>query len=401
MTKISFITFLIFISFLSSIISANFNYLVAGELTQKSVITNGQGKDEKNAILDGLVQAVAQIRGLAIKSSEILSARDQMSSVTNSTKSSEDIQTNIKTYTNGIVSSFDVLEKKETNGIFKVRVKAVIPFYEVGNQINRLRLALAPFRMAQKITNKAAAQEFSLAWNNNLEEDLVQSRRFAMVDRTYSNETNQELAQYTDQSFNISELARLGQKIGTDYLILGELKKYNVIDKSISNPLDDTRISRSSLNVEVSLRLIDVATSQIKFAKSYTSANGVALDIINAIYPMAILSIQDSFVTIGSGGSGLKVGQHFRVMGLGEELKDPYTGESLGKQENYIGELEITDVQFKASQAKIVKGQDKIIASFPNGLIIRPLINIQQTGNPKTTKEKTSKKTEGNSDQDW
>jgi len=396
MTKISFITFLIFISFLSSIISANFNYLVAGELTQKSVITNGLGKDEKNAILDGLVQAVAQIRGLAIKSSEILSARDQMSSVTNSTKSSEDIQTNIKTYTNGIVSSFDVLEKKETNGIFKVRVKAVIPFYEVGNQINRLRLALAPFRMAQKITNKAAAQEFSLAWNNNLEEDLVQSRRFAMVDRTYSNETNQELAQYTDQSFNISELARLGQKIGTDYLVVGEVKKYNVTDKSVSNPLDDTKISRSSINTEISLRVIDVATSQIKFAKSYTSSKNAVSDIINAIYPIFILSVQDNFVTIGSGGNSLKLGERFRVMGLGDELKDPYTGESLGKQESYIGEIEITDVQFKTSQAKVLKGQDKIAQRLSGGLIIRPLVNNQQPSNPKT-----SKKTEASSDKDW
>ena len=116
---------------------------------------------------------------------------------------------------------------------------------------------------------------------------------------------------------------------------------------------------------------------------------------------MVILSVQDGFVTIGSGGSSLKIGQHFRAMALGKELKDPYTGESLGKQESYIGEIEITDVQFKTSQAKIIKGQDKIIESFPNGLIIRPLINNQQSSNPKVTKEKTSKKTEGSSDQDW
>jgi hypothetical protein len=83
-------------------------------------------------------------------------------------------------------------------------------------------------------------------------------------------------------------------------------------------------------------------------------------------------------------------------MGLGDELKDPYTGESLGKQESYIGEIEITDVQFKTSQAKVLKGQDKIAQRLSSGLIIRPLINNQQSSNPKT-----SKKTEVSSDKDW
>ena len=113
------------------------------------------------------------------------------------------------------------------------------------------------------------------------------------------------------------------------------------------------------------------------------------------------MSLDNFNVVIGSGGDELKIGSRYRVMALGGELKDPYTGESLGKQEVFVGEIEITDVQFKTSQAKIVKGQDKIIESFPNGLIIRPLINTQETSNPKTTKEKTSKKTEGSSDQDW
>ena len=396
MKKIHFsLIFIFFVLFFNSFVSQSY----AG-VKQKEVIVTGSGVTEPDALNDALIHAVSQVSGLAINSSQVLDIKKKIEDGKKS--SSRDIQKNIQTYTKGIISSYDILSSDKTNeGLVNLKIKAVVPFYDAGNQTNRLRLAIVPFRISEKITNKTASQDYSSSWNNALEEGLVQSRRFAMVDRTYSNETNQELTQYMDQGFNISELARLGQSIGTDYLIVGEVKKYNVTDKSVSNPLDDTRISRSSLNTEISLRLIDVATSQIKFAKSYTSSNSAISDIINAIYPMVILSVQDSFVTIGSGGSSLKIGQHFRAMGLGEELKDPYTGESLGKQESYIGEIEITDVQFKTSQAKIVKGQDKITESFPNGLIIRPLISNQLSSSPKITKEKTSKKTEGNSDQDW
>ena len=396
MKKIHFsLIFIFFALFFNVFVSE-----VYAGVKQKEVIVTGSGVTEPDALNDALIHAVSQVSGLAINSSQVLDIKKKIEDGKKS--SSRDSQKNIQTYTKGIISSYDILSSNKTNeGLFNLKIKAVVPVYDAGTQINRLRLAIVPFRISEKITNRTASQDYSSSWNNDLEEGLVQSRRFAMVDRTYSKETNQELTQYMDQGFNISELARLGQKIGTDYLIVGEVKKYNVIDKSVSNPLDDTKISRSSLNTEISLRLIDVATSQIKFAKSYTSSNSAISDIINAIYPMVILSVQDGFVTIGSGGSSLKIGQHFRAMQLGHELKDPYTGESLGNQENYIGEIEITDVQFKTSQAKIVKGQDKIVKSFPNGLIIRPLINNQQSSNPKTAKEKTSKKTEGSSDQDW
>jgi hypothetical protein len=355
---------------------------------------------EPDALNDALIHAVSQVSGLAINSSQVLDIKKKIEDGKKS--SSRDIQKNIQTYTKGIISGYDILSSSKTNeGLVSLKIKAVIPVYDAGNQINRLRLAVVPFRISEKITNRLSAQDFASSWNNSLEEDLVQSRRFAIVDRTYSNETNKELTQYMNQGFNISELARLGQKIGTDYLIVGEIKKYNVTDKSVNNPLDDSKISRSSINSEISLRVIDVATSQIKFAKSYTSSKNAVSDIINAIYPIFILSVQDDFVTIGSGGSSLKLGERFRVMGLGGELKDPYTGESLGKQESYIGEIEITDVQFKTSQAKILKGQNKIIESLASGLIIRPLINSQQSSSSKTTKEKTGKKSEESSDQDW
>jgi hypothetical protein len=205
------------------------------------------------------------------------------------------------------------------------------------------------------------------------EEGLVQSRRFAMLDRSFTDATNNELSQYTNGKFSNSELARLGQKAGTDYLVTGELRTYSINDQSVLNPLTGQKIPRSSTASEISLRIIDVATSQVKFAKSYGDSKTAVMDVINAIYPMAIVSVSDVGVVIGAGGDQIKVGDRFKVISLGQELKDPYTNESLGRQETAIGEIEITTVESKMSQAKIISGNNLITQKFSSGLIVRSM----------------------------
>ena len=334
---------------------------------QKTVITTGEGKTDKDAIKDALVAAVSQVRGIAISSRDSVAIRSQIHN--ESSSSSRDFQQNVQTYTNGVVSQYEVLEtgRSTLTGNITVKIKATIPFYAAGPQINRLRLAVVPLMLSDSIKDKASASQFAHNWMSATEEGLVQSRRFAMLDRSFTEATNNELSQYTNGQFSNSELARLGQKAGTDYLVTGELRTYAINDKSFVNPLTGDRVPRSSTSTEVSLRIIDVATSQVKFAKSYGDSKAAVIDVINAIYPMAIVSVSDGTVVIGAGGDQIKVGDKFRVISLGQELKDPYTNESLGRQEMAIGEIEITDVESKMSQAKIISGNDLINQKFPSG----------------------------------
>ena len=88
---------------------------------------------------------------------------------------------------------------------------------------------------------------------------------------------------------------------------------------------------------------------------------------------MAIVSVSDVGVVIGAGGDQIKIGDKFRVISLGQELKDPYTNESLGRQETAIGEIEITTVESKMSQAKIISGNNLITQKFSSGLIVRSI----------------------------
>lgn len=362
-------------------------------IQQKTVVTKGEGKTEKDAIKDALVAAVSQVRGLSISSKESVALRDQIHN--ESSTSSSDYQSNVKTFTNGVVSQYDVLETGHSrlNGNTTVQIRATIPVYAAGPQINRLRLAVVPLTLSDSIKDRASASQFAHNWMSATEEGLVQSRRFAMLDRSFSDATNKELSQYTNGQFSNSELARLGQKAGTDYLVTGELRTFAINDKSVINPLTGQKIPRSSTSSEISLRIIDVATSQVKFAKSYGDSKSAVIDVINAIYPMAIVSVSDGVVVIGAGGDQIKVGDKYRVISLGQELKDPYTNESLGRQETAIGEIEITDVESKMSQAKILSGGDLINQRFQSGLIVRSM--------PKAPVSSAAPKPKKKNDSEW
>lgn len=359
-------------------------------LKQQTITTTGSGRTEKDAIKDALVLAVSQVRGLSISSKEMVSIKDKIQN--ENVSSNTDYQNKINTYTQGIVSQFEVLESEKSKlmGGYKVKIRAVIPTYNAGTQINRLRLAVVPIRISGNINDRSSAEKYAQTWAFNLEEGLVQSRRFAMLDRSFTDITNKEIQQYANGNFSITELARLGQQAGTDYLVTGELRKYLTVDKSVTNPLTGSKIARSSTNIELSLRLIDVATGQIKFAKTYGDSKLALQDIINAIYPLAIVSVSNNEVVIGHGGDDLKPGQRYRVMALGQDLKDPYTGESLGRQEIVVGEIEISDVQSKTSQGFIINGNQQINERFTTGLILRPLIKGAITQKPAGKKPKQS-----------
>jgi len=122
--------------------------------------------------------------------------------------------------------------------------------------------------------------------------------------------------------------------------------------------------------VEISYRLIDVATRQVKYANLYISDSGtdsanadtqmvlnavsnIGEDILFAIYPLKIEKIDGMTLYIGQGGNQLQKGDIYNVFKLGDEIIDSYTGETLGRLEKVVGVATIENVSSKMSSAKI------------------------------------------------
>lgn len=85
-------------------------------------------------------------------------------------------------------------------------------------------------------------------------------------------------------------------------------------------------------------------------------AEKTAQHVADVIYPARVVAKTDKTVTISRGeGSGIASGQLWEVFALGEEMKDPDTGASLGREELSVGKVRVTRVTAKTSQAMVLE----------------------------------------------
>ena len=358
-----FLLILIFIFF-------NVSFSWAGGIQEKTVSSIGYGATENEAVQDALIEALGQIKGKQIDAEKLSETKrlikDNQEDLTKSSNKK------ISEATSGVISSYKILKMKKTDdGLFKVKIKATIAVYEKSKQLDRRKLAVLPFRINNNIFNDESIS-FINSWQKDLEEGLTQTRRFAMIDKSYEYESDKELSSYQNKQYDINEVARLGNKAGVDYMVIGTLE--NLANKNVSVGGKDVKLRE----VSIALRIIDIATGQIKFAKKVVQPKKTVRDIIFAIYPIAIVAANKNNVTLNSGGDFLKKGSMYKVVKLGKELIDPYTKEKLGREEIDIGEIKLTEINAKTSKAKIIKGNEDIAKGLSDGLIIRPLTNKQK-----------------------
>ena len=120
---------------------------------------------------------------------------------------------------------------------------------------------MTDFRTSPSIKSARQAQKVAGAISRQIMNTLGQSKKFALIDRQYLKLTKAELKLIQGADFKLEELARLGNQVGTDYLIVGTLL---AADESLKTMKMKTtgKVFRSKISdVRVSVRVIDVATS--------------------------------------------------------------------------------------------------------------------------------------------
>jgi hypothetical protein len=353
------------------------------------VQAEGIGTTQRDAILDALKTAVGQINGMDISSQTIsrlatqVIDTDQYTEFTASTEFVEDISS----ATSGQIDSFDVVSSRvrpDFNNAIEVVLRVKVAKYVASKQLNRLRMSVYDPYLDASIASEPDAIRFARSLRRKVEDYLTQTRRFAMLDRQMLTDTQDELNLIANGGMPTSELARLGQRVGSDYLVMITVYEHGRIvnDRQL---LGTTAIKRDVIDMaEVSVRIIDVATSQIKYAKNQIfqiDPAKAALDehasfqlgqfISNAIYPAKIVAIDGAVLTIGQGGDTMQNGAEYHIVQQGERLADPYTKESIGRKETIIGIARITRVQSKQSTAEIISLDMNISAE--SSLILRPI----------------------------
>jgi curli biogenesis system outer membrane secretion channel CsgG len=96
-------------------------------------------------------------------------------------------------------------------------------------------------------------------------------------------------------------------------------------------------------------------TDEMMVAVARDLAQKIANHFADVIFPVKVLTRRDKEVTLNRGeGGGVAVGDTFNAFALGQELIDPDTKESLGREEVKVGKVKITQVNPKTSMAEIL-----------------------------------------------
>jgi len=398
---------------ISIVLAFSFIALFSNESIAKmgyvTVTSQGSGVNKSEAIKDALQEAVSQVNGAQV-------AAQTASSVSESYKESngkedyvisDDFKKNIETKTKGVVREWNIISEKPAkadNPIWEVALSVTVAKYKESKQVNRLRMAVVPFKLASTIKDKKKASDFEHFFINSLTAYLTQTRRFAMLDRQFKDEQQAELNLIQEENFKTEEMARLGNQLGTDYLISGTID--NIAQSSSTKTMRTTgkKITTTTSSVDFSFRIFDVATGLIKNAGTYSkivpgsvsvrnmadkAANNIGQQIINAIYPITVVGIEGKLLILGQGGGTIKVGDKYKLVKYGNKIIDPYTKESLGFSEIEIGVLKVVSVQAKTSTAEVVKSSIDI-AREQSRMIVRP-IQSKQKSVPKRSIKKLKK----------
>lgn len=361
----------------------------------REVVATGNGGDPSKATIDAIENAIAQVGGMRISTATSLS----MSEVTKggTTTIEESFKQNIEKMTRGVIKSYTVLESGTSPGTGRsfVKIKALIPSYKPSEQLKRMKLAVMPVVVTGPSQGRSEAVDFAESVSASLEAYLTQTRKFAMIDRRFTEKSNRELAGVNSRNAPIEETVKVGVRVGADFIVLAALKSFSPQQQQ-QQRVTGRVVTRSLVPVGIDVRVIDIATGQIKFAQTYNnpgrlpssvSLSQYAADIGadlgqvigTAIYPIAVVSGTESEVTLNQGGDTVQVGRIYRLVTLGQNLVDPYTRESLGQEEREVARAEIISVTDRTATAKVVSG--RIPQPIKSGGVLARVLPEEVSGN--------------------
>ena len=407
-----------------------------GGLQKKTVESQGMGSSLNHAIYDALDEAIGRVNGKSIESRKQLDSVE-VSEVNNDKEdyyAAEAVQQKIKTATKGVVDGYEILSSSQReDGLWQVTISVTVVKF-IQKDSNRKRIAVFPLQLGSGafLVNGSPVNKDRVGRvaTQNLASTLVQSRKFTVLDREYIKETVGEQGLALSANSPVSEMARLGQEMVADFILVGTLENIGFAEKKVKMQSSGRELTSRQGSVELSVRLIDVSTREIvfsdflkmnvsesdlkRFGASLTdegpeagiaivAADRVGRKILETIYPFVVVSVSGETITIGQGGSQLKVGDRLEVFMYGERLTDPYTKEFLGREEIRAGLAIVTRVNSKQANAKLVESSMNVAEAFaPKKFICRAELQAPDAAEVKREERRKERdKRRKEKDNDW
>ena len=390
-----------------------------GRVEQIPVSASGVGMTPGAAVNAALKTAIMQVNGVAVDASstnldfaaqataqvDVYSAQGHDSAKATAQLQGQAFAEQIVSQSQGVVSSFRVLKvtvPEKQGGNYSVDIEARVAKFKAPADADKIKIVVAPLRSKQSSFNIGGqtipASQVLEPLQRRIADALAQTGRFAVLDRQFESELENELAMIASGQTVNTDMAKLGQALSADLIWVGEVERlaYNRSARKLQS--SDRELVSYAGGWQVSQRLINLATRQVQQSSTLQGAApsiapttmGSGIDagktladmqadivkqaseaILLRSFPIAIVERQGNQVVLSQGGAVLKEKSRYRVYMLGKELKDPQTGQSLGKMEYPCCEVVVDRVTPNVSYARLENVQIRLDDVEPSALQIR------------------------------
>ncbi|MBI5677541.1 MAG: hypothetical protein HZC52_03400 [Planctomycetes bacterium] len=235
--------------------------------------------------------------------------------------------------------------------------------------VGSVKLTPAVVQSAARIGKKVEMDRVVQSLDGQLIDRINATRKFQVVGRSDLKEVLKEQS-FTDSGnvdTNDKAAAQQFKLAGAKYILVttvDDFQDYNEVPT-----FQGTGRSATKRVVRLSCvgKIYDSTTGKLLESTNFQISNKDVSEnktnrVTDVIFPPKVLSKRGKQITINRGdGTDIAVGQIWNVFTLGEELIDPDTKESLGREEILIGKVKIIGVLPKTSTAEIIEdlGIDK------------------------------------------
>jgi TolB-like protein len=386
--------------------------MVNGKNVQtKTVITtmSGGGKSQEAAeiealgeFFESLAAAVAEAEGRPVPTKREKAPED------NTPKYTQDYLKEMIDETKGGIKSYELLEQSKNNdGWDVVKIKAQVAVFQLPKESMRTRIAVLPFTFFDV---EGDTERFNRLLTQGLNNYLVQTKKFTVLDRDFISQVASEKQSILDGKTPVSEMAKIGNEISADFILVGAVEDFYVKTKTKTILATGDKVTKEHVYMHLSYRLIDVATKQISFSNTMKTtmpissdrfqadskmtdkmASSLGEEILFSIYPVMVEKINGVDIYLGMGGNQFKKGNVYEMFEKGDQIIDSYTNEVLGTTETLVGTIKITSVSSNYSKATSTQNIDFSDGFELGKYIVRP-VKIDEKAAEKAKFKKAKKK---------
>lgn len=290
---------------------------------------------------------------------------------------------------------------RKMRSYWKVRIRADIAQYRAPDEKGRPKIVVASPRVLSASypvgDGRVPADEVAGAIRSRLSDILTQTKRFIVLDREFGDEMQAEIDKINGGDVRLQDSARLGQQLATDLILIPTIERFEYAKSVQQLRMANRQVVSYAGGGRVGLRLLNAATGEVVMSDSFdyqlpstgpstlprfVDGKGMAaamMDslsgrignaIVTEIFPVSVVALNGDQVVLSQGGDTLSIGERWQAVALGEELKDPQTGNSLGRNEMPCCTIRIDRVSSQTSYGTIEEGVANLGgATFRPGII--------------------------------